>query len=243
MKINIYALVAAALMLVSLFLPWVSYSQTIALSSAFMGIMSVAYTPFQMNGDYTVWNTSSNLIAARYVFHSRIQPTWYMLNVWITPQGYLVNSFLVSMLCLLAIILLMHVSFASGSWSETGRRIAMTGSNLAFLGIFIYVMLSFWSISSGKSNGMADWMRNGGIAFYLNSGFWLAIFGSLAAYISWVQPKFICIETRVRTGRIEAFKRLLPVSEWQKTAVIAVSSFLVIFIFAIVHLLLMPAEF
>jgi len=105
-------------------------------------------------------------------------------------------------------------------------------------------MLNCWFFDEGKSGGWATMMKqNGVIAVCLNVGFWLAILGSVAAYVSWLHPKFIRIETNIWTGKIEAFKRFLPVSEWQKIAVVATSSFLVILIFTIIYLFLTPGTF
>jgi hypothetical protein len=247
MEINIYAFAAAALTLTSLFLPWLSFAATVFPGPGILGLMSWAYTPFQVSGSWVVWNTSSFSavsIVQQEVFRESVRPILYRQPFWSTENVHLVAIFTTSMLYLSTIVLLIHASFAAGSWSGTGRKIALGSSNLSFLSIFLYVMLNCWYLDEGKGGGWATMVKqNGVIAVYLNVGFWLAILGSVAAYVSWLHPKFIRIETKIWTGKIEAFKRSLPVSEWQKIAVIATSSFLVIFVFAIIYLFLTPQTF
>ena len=233
MKINIYALAAAALTLISLFLPWLSFVAAIP-GLGFFGVLSWAHTPFQVSGSWVAWNTSSVSVVREEVFRESVRPIFARERA----------IFIASMLFLSAIVLLIHASFAAGSWSGTGRKVALASSNLSFLSIFIYVMLNCWFFDEGKSGGWATMMKqNGVIAVCLNVGFWLAILGSVAAYVSWLHPKFIRIETNIWTGKIEAFKRFLPVSEWQKIAVVATSSFLIILIFTILYLFLTPGTF
>jgi hypothetical protein len=58
----------------------------------------------------------------------------------------------------------------------------------------------------------------------------------MLAFASWLHPKFINVDTKIKPGLDHALKWWLPVAEWEKSAVIATASFLAVFIFAIFYL-------
>jgi hypothetical protein len=249
MKINIYALLAASVFLLSLFFPWLSYSFSAFGSQPLLNVFSVNYSPFRETASAVVYNSTSFQTLGYYGPESWSPKPFLDRPLWTTLNTYFLSVTAVALLFIFAAALMIHVSFASGSWNGVGRKIAIAASNLSFLMIFLYLIIVCRYIEIGGqalNGGQNGWLlarQTQSFVPFLDIGFWLAILGSVAAYVSWLHPKFIHIETKIWNGKIEALKRLLPVSEWQKTAVVATSSFLIIFVFTIIYLFLTPGTF
>jgi hypothetical protein len=144
-----------------------------------------------------------------------------------------------------ALILMGHAVFASGSWEKTGRKISIVGSNLLFVGVFLYLSCLFWRIDISMlapSGGHGGWwiLRNtpGINPYYLDAGFWTALFGTILSYVAWLKPQFVSLNFGLKTEECGGFKRWFTVSEWEKPTIVATSSFLMIFVFAALYLLL-----
>lgn len=244
MRINVYALSAAVIALSSLFLPWLSHSSTFFQSTTIVGAMSYSYSPFEECASMVVLNGSSMSLLARYG-PDYWSPSPHYFSISMNELSMLfVFSFVVALLYVYAVALMTQASFASGSWSGTGKRISIVASNLSFLCIFLYLTSVVWRLdlssmfSFGFQHGGWWSMRNsvGVNVFYLDVGFWIAILGTVSAFISWLHPWFIDINTGVGVRKVDALKRWLPVSEWEKIVVIATVSFLAVFLFVIFYL-------
>ena len=242
MKINICALLAASIALVSLFYPWLSFSSSgLNSSQSFLNVFLMTYSPLRETGSCIVFSTTSSQTLG-YDLES-YSPKPFLDRSWVTVDMYFLSVTVLASLFIFAAALMIHVSFASGSWSRVGRKIAIATSNLSFLTIFLYLLVVCRFIEIGGQDlngGQNGWVlaRTMGQSFvpFLDIGFWLAILGTMAAYASWLHPTFISLGTKAMVGKFDAFKRWLPVTEWGKILTILVSSFLPIFIFLIFYL-------
>ena len=236
MKINICALLAASIALLSLFYPWLSYScSSLAHEQSFLNVFLVTYSPFRETGSCVVFSTTS-FQTLDYVLGSYSPKPFLDRPLLTTMNMYPLSVTVVASLFIFAAALMIHVSFASGSWNRAGRKIAIATSNLSFLTIFLYLIVVCRYIDSGQNRWVLTRTTTQSFVPFLDIGFWLAILGTIAAYASWLHPTFINLEAKAMVGKFDAFKRWLPVSEWGKILTIVVSSFLPIFVFLIFYL-------
>ena len=240
MRINVFALLAAAVMISALFLPWVStgfagigQSSSGRQLEAIVAFFSSKFSPFQDVVGFSFINATTNSVIARaestvapqiiFLSLQDVTPSWFL--AWTPIQVYLFFNFLY----LFAVGLMTLASFANDSWSKVGRRTSIAASNLLFVTIFIYILFFFYFVTARAPAPPHSFM-------YLDVGFWIAIFGAALAFVSWLHPKLITINIKLKTETFNRVKHWLPAGEWEKAAVMAVAAFLAVFIFAIIYL-------
>jgi len=226
-RINITALIAVAFAIVALFLPWLAYELAKPMDFGF--IDSYNYSPFRWGVNLVRLDIGhiTSLVNGNYLPKPNLEWGWY------TPGVF---TFSFSLLYLFAVVLLIQASFTPDSWSKAERRVSIAASNLLFLSVLLYTLLT-------PSASFATWTwwvlgSAGSYIWYLDLGFWLAIVGAIFAYASWVHPKHITLDIKIGSETFSRFRHWMPVGEWEKSATMALASFFVVVVFAMLYLFL-----
>lgn len=233
MRVNIIALIAVTVAIIALFLPWLSLNHVGFANYTFLEGWS--FSPFQSSFGSIWLNASTNSVVSNSgTMTCQPKPLFRYAGGYLiqTPELFM---FLVTLLYLFATGLMIQTSFATDSWSKTGKRVSVAASNLLFLSIFLYT-LSVGSFMLTNFLGLGYPIPSVNSTLYLDLGFWVAIFGAGLAFASWLHPKFIAVNIQPYSKVASTFRRWLPVAEWEKSAVMAVVSFLAVLIFAIVYI-------